>query len=47
MKQNTDSGKPSADITLEAGKAVEIDIDVTAQDGKTKMEYKIAATEAN
>ena len=47
QKQNTDSGKASADIKLEAGKAVEIDIDVKAQDGKTTKTYKIEATEAN
>ena len=45
QKQNTDSGKASAEIQLKAGEAVEIDVEVTAQDGKTKKEYKIEATE--
>jgi hypothetical protein len=43
--QNTDSGKASADIALTAGEAVEIDVEVTAEDGTTKKEYKIEATE--
>jgi hypothetical protein len=47
QKADVDSGKESGDIKLEAGKAVEIDIEVTAQDGTTKKEYKIEATEAN
>jgi hypothetical protein len=47
QKADVDSGKESGDIKLEAGKAVEIDIEVTAQDGTTKKEYKIEATESN
>jgi subtilase family serine protease len=43
--QNTDSGKASAEIQLKAGEAKEIDVEVTAQDGKTKKQYKIEATE--
>eukprot|EP01048_Picozoa_sp_COSAG05_P003999 COSAG05_NODE_200_length_14421_cov_5.767840_1_plen_834_part_00 len=40
----TDSGKPSADIPLDATKPTAVVIEVTASDGKTKKSYTVTVT---